>query len=616
MEQIKSHYSINELFSFITIDKCLKIVKYAKSIQKILCINIDDYRIYYFLKKEINLFKNICFYFDYLCSAFEEIDEGKLKRLFFSFLVTYTRKNQYINVNIDHDLSSELIPQDNIENIRLEINSDKFISKSLNLKNAKNIVEITINFLTFSINEEIIVNLFEKIVNDNVLKFHILNLNYENQKCKSLFMKYLYNLNPNIEELDINDKLTLSTNNEIENILTQYKKLKKINLFVPLAKIKIVFIKKLFGQLENISEINLKFDILNYSTFDTLIEDGKKQNIKKISLEGINFDTNETHFSKFKNLEVIKLKRIKDPFYINFSNNYKLKVLKLDKIIITSDILIKTLINNIDSLEFLSFNFGSLRTIEKSQLDVIYSINLLKKLKKLVIKYNLFATVHYMCENYFICLNKLGNPNIETIKLDLFDKFDMEKMVKAMPKLSKISLFLNKQTASTTNNQYIPICFPLNTDNLTSISIIDISNSFSIDEKYLDSQNFTFRNLENLHLSFMYNEQSCKLIEKILNNGRKIKKIYFDGKKQEKEQLFPLIFDILKKTIPNLKILESFSFSSHFLTDNTYIILLQQLENCKYLEYISIEGSIGGEVLDQINKSKKHWKYLKVASFG
>ena len=90
MDQIKSHYSVNELFSFITIDKCLKIVKYAKAIQKILRINIDDYRIYYFLKKEINLFKNISFYFDYLCSAFEEIDEGKLKRLFFSFLVAYT----------------------------------------------------------------------------------------------------------------------------------------------------------------------------------------------------------------------------------------------------------------------------------------------------------------------------------------------------------------------------------------------------------------------------------------------------------------------------------------------------------------------------------------------
>lgn len=618
MDQIKSNYSVNELFSFMTIDKCLKIIKNAKKIQKTLNITIDDYRIYYFLKKEINLFKNICIYFDYLCSVFKEIDKGKLKRLFFLFLVTYTRKNKYINVNIDHDLSSELILQNNIENISLEINSDKCLSKNIFLKDAKNIVEQTINFLNLSLNEEIIINLFEKIVSDNVLKLHIINLNYDNQKCKLLFMKYLSNLNPNIEELDINDKLIISNNNEIDNILIQYKKLKKINLFVPLAKIKIWFIKKLFRQFENISEINLKFDILNYSTFDTLVEDHKKQNIKKISLDGINFDTNETHFSKFTNLEVIKLKRIKEPFYINLSNNYKLKVLKLDKINITSDILIKTLINNIESLESLSINFGTLRTIESS-LDVVNIINILIQLKKLVIKCNLCTIIPNMCEKYSICLNSLENPNIETIKLDLYDIFNMEKMFKAMPKLNKISLFLNKQTTSTTINQFIPIYFPLNTDNLTSISIIDISNSFSIDEQYLNSQTFTFKNLENLYLSFMYNEQSCKLIEKILGNGRKrIKKFYFDGKKQEKEHFFPLIFNVLKKTIPNLEFLESFSFSSNFLTDDAYIILLKQLESCKYLEYIKIEkkGPIGGEVLEQINKSKKQWKYLKIASFG
>ena len=194
IHKIHGPYLLQELFSYISEKKKLKLIKNNLYLIKKSNLNIDDFKLYFFKKKmEVYDFFYINDYYIEFCKDFSSIIENKeeLKTIFLNSL----SKNNNFDLNIlDDDFDSIFNNKYFKNNIRInmdEINNieDSFIPKILLIKNNK-LTDKAIKtfrdiFNLFSTNEKM--NKIQGVQFINLVMNMNIQINENNQYVNNLF---------------------------------------------------------------------------------------------------------------------------------------------------------------------------------------------------------------------------------------------------------------------------------------------------------------------------------------------------------------------------------------------------------------------------------------------
>jgi len=408
IHKIHGKYLLQELFTYISENKKLKLIRNNKHFIKKLDITIDDFKINYFHKKIKEYDDDILLYInDYyieFCKDFSSIIENKeeLRTLFFNSLsknnnfdlnildedFDYIFKNQYfkkkIRINIEglsidlfKNIKLLLIKNNKLTDKAIKIFKDIFILFSTNGRMNK--IQYT-QFVNFMMNIQIdenckyIKNFFSKydLDNDGLLSFvefsnfylhsiknkidtvwkHLYFLGYNNLLEKNNKIDYSYILNHQ-EEFEI------STYTNIMKISKE--KIYKLSLFNYIDKIFLQYFNnnQLFKYLKilDISNYNLN-QIINLNITCPNIEELNLKVIENNLAYNINEFNNifpnmkvfnifiEINFNLFSLLRILKYSKIENlKIYIEQDDNYK----------IDSKILLK----NIKNLEIKGYNINN-----------------------------------------------------------------------------------------------------------------------------------------------------------------------------------------------------------------------------------------------------------------
>ena len=601
MKRIKSPISLTQICSYFLYSKTLNLVKHSKSMQKHFNIDINDYIIYSQLKTLIQKdeYDNMGWYYEYLCVNYPSIDKEKIKKCLFEYFIYYTRFCHKLTLNLLHHLTLEIVNHSSIENIYLVITlRDLITNGNIQLIDKKNIRGIDIRLrIEEKINEELINSLFNNIIGNSVIKLHLNMYIIENQNTKKLLLSKIENLNPDLEELTIDNGLSMNKNSNLDSILIRYNKMKTLRLFVPMIKIKFNSIKTLLQRMTSLTEITITCDVLKYSQFQELITCEMKPRIKKLTLSNLLIDTKEKHFSAFTSLQKLVLISTKENVYLNLSGLSCLKYLSLAETPITSDNLIDTLLSNQSTLEYLSFSYENIKTINKSKEDCLLIIPSLTSLKSLFI-YKLFSKDVNENKGFIISSN-----SIEKINLEIANGFDIKQLFDKCPLLKDVSLIY---VPSICNSNEMFLDLPTNIDNLESLVLTKFQNAF------LFPSQFTFNpptKLKNLKIDFTcVNENMIKFISRICSKSKNITKLSF---------LSPMIdnylpfINCISQIIKKSNYLRDFSIVSTCMSDEIMKELLLTLKHNKLLQNMKINNTnIGNESIEQLIENKESWSSL------
>lgn len=601
MKRIKSPISLTQICSYFLYSKTLNLVKHSKSTQKHFNIDINDYIIYSQLKTLIQKdeYDNMGWYYDFLCVNYPTIDKEKIKKCLFEYFIYYTRFCHKLTLNLLHHLTLEIVNHSSIENIYLVITlRDLITNGNIQLIDKKNIRGIDIRLrIEEKINEELINSLFNNIIGNSVIKLHLNMYIIENQNTKKLLLSKIENLNPDLEELTIDNGLSMNKNSNLDSILIRYNKMKTLRLFVPMIKIKFNSIKTLLQRMTSLTDISITCDVLKYSQFQELITCEMKPRIKKLTLSNLLIDTKEKHFSAFTSLQKLVLISTKENVYLNLSGLSCLKYLSLAETPITSDNLIDTLLSNKSTLEYLSLSYENIKTINKSKEDCLLIIHSLTSLKSLFI-YKLFSKDVNENKGFIISSN-----SIEKINLEIANGFDIKQLFDKCPLLKDVSLIY---VPSICNSNEMFLDLPTNIDNLESLVLTKFQSAL------LFPSQFTFNpptKLKNLKIDFTcVNENMINFISRICYKSKNITKLSF---------LSPMIdnylpfINCISQIIKKSNYLRDFSIVSTCMSDEIMKELLLTLKHNKLLQNIKINNTnIGNESIEQLIENKESWSSL------
>ena len=268
--KIKSHYFLQNVFNYLCKKTSLDIIKYNKQIQKIINIDINDYRKYSESYSSIEIYIEL-----------NPIQENK----FIFFYMSNTNKKAHYHLYINDD--------------KEETNSQKYDFNKI--KYYKIIIDYQITSLHYLFYDCININYieFRKFVRNNIS-----DMSYMFSGCSSLKKINLSNFNTNnvtnmkcmfrrcssLEELNISN---FNTNNvtDMSYMFVLCSSLKKLNLS-NFKTDKVTCMCEMFNGCSTLEELDLSnFNTNNVKTMNYMFNECKS--LKKLNL--LNFNTSKVY---------------------------------------------------------------------------------------------------------------------------------------------------------------------------------------------------------------------------------------------------------------------------------------------------------------------------------
>ena len=630
-----NNFILSEIFSFISLNKQLLIIKRNKKLQKKLNFNVNNFKLFYELKKNFFLFEineeNLQFIFDFIYENNKNNINKKIIEKYFLYFLKEKKLNEikfypffknnfeFLNLNLNYYLylNTLFLNKNFIENFSENNKNIKKLSISINLSHEKNIEifkenlkillnninyeEIYINIITFK-------NFFSKIVAENLLfsnnikKLSLINIDITNEdfiilleninknKIKSN-LKYLNLSNNKLNDDVLNNLFNVIYNNFpfLEEIILHGNKFTNFKKFIDLSKNK-----------KNIKKIDVSFNQFNFNEIDEYFlsfDESEINNFNKIIIFDNNrFDINkklENNYKK-KYFHLKKITLYEEENFNNFNNNFnnnnnniknKLSFLLSKKFNILNENNNKKSKNYYEIItNFLNYNVNLLDTINFSEINFNSSDFILKNYKnKDKIKSINFIYSNISNESVFI-LNEFNNlEELNFVKTSLNSEqlnfisnvFFLNSNIKI--KLKELKIY--KMNFSNKNYEN----FVENIKNLINLESLDLAdNNIQIDNLILLLNNLSENNKKINFLDFSKNIEKSICIEKIEIFFKSLLKIVnLQTLKLNENNLTNSDLEIFNNLViknNELKMINDIEFSYNYFNSSYFNIFIEDIQ--------------------------------------